>query len=198
MTKLWLLLATTFCLLSMAAGTACAQTYSISLIGGGSGSPNIYATGINNSGEVVGYTSTPSGQQAVAWNALGVATVLPALGGVNSQANAINDAGQIVGTSTTETGIFAPLHAALWSNGTVKDLGALSGQNSSGYSINQSGVIVGQSSNGDPFALVWINDQISYLPGTGSQLRSGAAGVNAAGEIVGTLIPVNFYSSAVS
>jgi probable HAF family extracellular repeat protein len=147
----------------MVASNAFGQTYSISLLGVGNGSANTYATAVNNSGEVVGYSSNSSRQEAIAWNSAGVATVLPSLGGPSSQAYAINDAGQIVGTSLIGTGDFIPTHAALWSNGKVKDLGSLNGQNSTAYGINESGTIVGQSSNGLPLALIWNDDKISYL-----------------------------------
>jgi probable HAF family extracellular repeat protein len=187
-----------FLALAILGGNVFAQSYSISLLGVGNGNANTYATAINNSGEVVGYSSTSGGQEAVYWNANGVATVLPSLGGSNSQANAINDAGQIVGSSALTSGYYYTIHAALWSKGSVKDLGSLNGQNSSAYGINQSGVIVGQASNGDVHALIWNNEKISYLQGLGTQYDSGAFGVDSAGEVAGTIYPGYGYTEAIS
>jgi probable HAF family extracellular repeat protein len=67
---------------------------------GGNGSE---ATGINNEGQVVGYSYTSSGlAHAFIWNS-GTMTDLGTLGGNNSVAFDINDAGQVVGYSSTST-----------------------------------------------------------------------------------------------
>lgn len=52
------------------------------------------------------------------------------------------------------------MHAALWNNGTVTDLGTLGGTNSGANSINNSGQAVGSSQmNGDTaeHAVLWSN-----------------------------------------
>jgi uncharacterized membrane protein len=55
-------------------------------------------------------------------------TVLPSLGGTNSAANSINGRGWPMGTSFLSGN--TTMHAALWRNGNVTDLGTLGGPNS--------------------------------------------------------------------
>lgn len=90
----------TVLLLSAGNGRAQAGNYSITDLGtlGGSLSE---ASGINNSGKVVGYTST-------AWNADhsflysgGTMQDLDTLGGTNSYSHGINNRGQVVGDAQT-------------------------------------------------------------------------------------------------
>jgi probable HAF family extracellular repeat protein len=64
------------------------------------------ATGINNSGQVAGFSTTPTGAYhafITGQNGVGM-TDLGSLGGGESIAWSINDAGQVVGLSTTATG----------------------------------------------------------------------------------------------
>ena len=79
------------------------------------------ALGINNSGQVVGRSSSFDGDRAVLWEAGNIASlgILPD-GSGRSQATAINDAGQITGWSDTTKGAS---HAFLFQSGTMADLG---------------------------------------------------------------------------
>ena len=71
------------------------------------------ATAINNAGDIVGYSDTGSGSEAVEWRPNGTATVLPDVGGHgDSEATAINNAGDIVGYSETSSGKY---EAVEWS-----------------------------------------------------------------------------------
>ena len=64
-----------------------------------------YATGINDMGQVVGFSFTAAGTWAVITGPNGVGmTDLGTLGGGNSYASDINDAGQVVGWSQTAAG----------------------------------------------------------------------------------------------
>jgi probable HAF family extracellular repeat protein len=75
------------------------------------GGANSQAFGINNRGQVVGWSETAArGTEAFLWQR-GVMTGLGSLAGLGSQATAINSRGQVVGDSATADGL---LHAVLW------------------------------------------------------------------------------------
>ena len=88
------------------------------------------ATGVNESGVVVGVTTTAAGEaHAFRWTRTETMVDLGVLGRVNgtgfSSATAINDAGEVVGTSTTTNA----LHAFRWAAGEgMRDLGVLADQ----------------------------------------------------------------------
>jgi probable HAF family extracellular repeat protein len=113
------------------------------------------ASGINNSGQIVGQVSTgPTTWHAVLWGN-GVPTNLGTLpGGRFSEANAINNRGDIVGSADTAAGI----HAVLWQNGRMFDLGTAGAFHSLAYDINDRGQIVGYRITGEfgtSRAFVW-------------------------------------------
>jgi probable HAF family extracellular repeat protein len=68
------------------------------------GATGSFAQGINNSGEVVGWSQADGGfDQAFIWTTTGGTQDIGNLGGLyGAQAFAINDAGQVVGTSTIQ------------------------------------------------------------------------------------------------
>jgi len=65
------------------------------------GGSSSYATGINDSGQVVGYSETAGDAFHAFLYSGGVMSDLGTLGGVNSLAFGINDSGQVVGYSDT-------------------------------------------------------------------------------------------------
>jgi probable HAF family extracellular repeat protein len=74
-------------------------------------------------------------------------------------AASINARGQVVGQSTTASG---ELHAFLWEDGVMHDLGTLGGDYSAALGINARGEIVGQSvaSTTSPLqAVLWTTQQ---------------------------------------
>lgn len=114
------------------------------------------AYAINNAGQVIGYTYfSPSlfwhaalydGQQVID---LGVLGAPPGEDGI-SRPSAINDAGQVVGHSEffDGNGDLRGIHAFLWENGTMINLGALGrDEHGNGHSwaldINEAGQVVG-------------------------------------------------------
>jgi probable HAF family extracellular repeat protein len=168
----WLLLTAAFA----GAANARAAMYTITDLGtlGGASSQ---ARGINDAGQIVGYSEVAGN----AYNSAflyedGVMTNIGTTDGSGSAATAINASGQIVGQ--------ADGGPALFSNGTITDL------NPAGYfggagAINAAGVIVGNmvasvTSKDVPF--VDSGGQITLL---GSQIGT-ASGVNDSGEVVGS------------
>ena len=104
-----------------------------------------YPTGINDAGQVVGYSFTESSEYIFITGANGVGmTDLGTLGGANSYASDINDAGQVAGVSRTADG---SQHAFITGpNGVgMTDLGTLGGIDSFAYGINDAGQVVGYS-----------------------------------------------------
>lgn len=130
-----------------------------------------WVTGLSGNGAIDPLTGYPE-MVAVVWKH-GKVNDLATLGGNAGAAYGINDRGQIVGGTLNEvpdnfsTGFPAPncggylcidesypalffpsatqVHAVLWQNGTMKDLGTLGGPDSFAFQINASGEIAGQS-----------------------------------------------------
>jgi probable HAF family extracellular repeat protein len=136
-------------------------------------------------------------------------TVLPSLGGTNSAANSINNNGWPMGTSFLSGNTI--MHAALWQQGNVVDLGTLGGPNSAvEWPVeNDRGYVSGisETSKNDPLgestswschaflpdngssgktcvAFVWHAGKMHPLPTLGGNNGYGA-GMNAGNEIVG-------------
>ena len=138
--------------------------YTVTALGGGS------PTGINASGQVVGFVGTSTATDAFLYSN-GTMTDLGTLGGSDSYAYGINDNGQIVGY-TDRGGINDNVQAFLYSNGTTTDLGPWAA-----IGINKSGEVVGNSPN---------YHACLYSNGTTTDLGSWRAiGINDSGVVVG-------------
>ena len=96
-----------FLLLLSAARFAAAQTYTVSDVSAPGANPS-FATGVNATGQVSGY-STVGANGAQAWRfTLGTGAVdLGSFGGADNRALGINDAGQVTGYSTDAAGLAA-------------------------------------------------------------------------------------------
>jgi len=115
------------------------------------------ARDINGSGEVTGYTLSPSSPNpsAFLWTPQKGRRALGTLGGSESYAHAINRTGVIVGQSRNAA---EQVHAFAWSKGKMLDLGVLPGYAiSAAVAINDANKAVGISVTefGEPRATVW-------------------------------------------
>ena len=157
------------------------------------------ATGINERGQIIGTSGGPfSAPHATFWENgtitdLGIVATWfdPTASSVGrldfSHAYGINERGQIVGVSTTSTGV----HAVLWENGSITDLGTLPGHNySEALGINERGQIMGLSgvwadgcNAGECSAVLWENGTIRDL-GIPMSSWGLASGINNRGQVV--------------
>jgi probable HAF family extracellular repeat protein len=118
------------------------------------------AIGINERGQVIGYSFIASGDQHATLFGKGILTNLGLLpGGENCAANAINNRGQVVGWSTASEN---NEHAFLFEHGVMTDLGMLPGGNQSiARQINNRSQVVGYSATRySPWhAVLWTRER---------------------------------------
>ena len=174
------------------------------------GGDQSFATGVNSSGQVVGWAETrvvdptcnaPQVLQfrAVLWEPKhGTVRQLPPLpGDSTSAATAINSKGQVVGISgdcDIAVGQLSARHSVLWNHGTPTNIGDLGGDAwHTPMDINQQGDIVGFSNPSyvvgidfNPLAFLWTRATgIKSLGKLLGDTSSQALGINSRRQVVG-------------
>lgn len=152
------------------------ETYTFTDLGPSFGGPNSAAYGINNAGQVVGWSDGPGGYEyATLWSG-GTTTNLGF--GPSSIAHGINNSAAIAGIGDGAGG------ALLWTGGTLTYLGS-----GGAIAINNSGTAVGYS----PFvaadiaehATLWTGGSVVDLGALPGGALSWAGDVNDGGQVVG-------------
>jgi probable HAF family extracellular repeat protein len=144
--------------------------------------------GINNAGQVIGYSNTSGATRGFIYTG-GVMTSLGSLTGGSSFAYGINDSSQVVGGSVAANG---SLHAVLYgAGGAPTDIGTLGGVESFARAINNSGQITGSSTispsgGSSTHAFLYSGGVMTDL-GTlfGGAGNSIGYDINASGQVVG-------------
>jgi len=161
-------------------------------LGSLAGSPYAVAYGINDTNQITGESDSHNNTHAFLYEngQMSDLGTLTSGGSGYSSGHAINRTRQVAGE--TSLALASTIHAALFSGGTIQDLGALGGDYSAAYGINSSGIIVGES---DVVQLGVTNvHAFVYTNGTGGSVvdlgtlggnYSSAKGVNDSGTIVG-------------
>lgn len=145
-----------------------------------------FATGMNASGQVVGYSGfTGNREHAFSWTPAGGVVDLGAVANTDTQANAVNDNGQVAG-------YYAPnadtKQAFSWTAGTRTLIGAAS-PFTTALAISPTGQVVGanpaaaDSTMQQAFSWTAAGGLVQ-IPTLGGSIAS-ASSVNAAGEVVG-------------
>lgn len=130
---------------------------------------------INDAGDVAG----DSAGIAYLWTAAGVEQPL-----AYGSAHDVNDADQVVGEASTTGG---HLHAFLWEQGSLRDLGTLGGSWSVAYAINASGQVTGwaEREDGTVRATLWEGAGEGVDLGSLGGAWSMAYALNDRGSVVG-------------
>lgn len=148
------------------------------------------ANGINSAGTVVGTSYLSDAPLVTEWSN-GQATNL----GISGYGTSVNDAGQVAGGMLTSNG---QLHAFVWSNGSLLDVGALAGATwSSAYGINSSGQTVGTSMAGSTYsAFVSTGSTVKSVAGSLGGANSYGMAINNNGVVVGSAQNAQGYLNA--
>jgi probable HAF family extracellular repeat protein len=154
---------------------------------------------VNDSGQVIGLSSTLTATHAFSWTHSGGMVDLGTLGGRFSSPVALNDNGQVIGQSDTggnaDPNVCPPLyspcpHGFSWTqSGGMVDL-TLGGSYSVAFALSDSGQVVGQSNTaGDPgccpHAFSWTQSGGIVDLGTLGGRESKAWAVSDSGQVVG-------------
>jgi probable HAF family extracellular repeat protein len=158
------------------------------------GGTTSWANAINASGDVVGFSSIPTGDEAFLWTkATGMQGLgFLSVGGTESGAKAINRFGQVAGFAGANGNQVS--YAFIWSKTTgMRSLGRLPGYDSSAaYAINDLGQVAGESDcvqncRLNEHATLWGKAKgsmldLGVLPGA---TYGSATGINNVGQVIG-------------
>jgi probable HAF family extracellular repeat protein len=167
------------------------------------GGPDAFATGMNESGQVIGFSylnSVPAPctltTGAFLWEK-GKMVNLGTLGGSCGGPGAINSRGQIVGGSNLAGDTTA--HGFLWEKGTLTDLGTLGGTFSNANHLNEAGEVIGGATTAGDLAFhafFWRHGVMTDLGTVGGNDCSNAFGINSKSQVVGQSFPCNVNAVA--
>jgi len=167
----------------------------------GTAANSSYPVGINDLGQVAGYSSNPVYPPTFVQSFLSVNRTLSDVGtlGGFTTATALNGTGQVVGWSYVAANNVSTYHPFLY-NGTITDLGTLGGDDfANPKDINLTGLVVGFSSvpgSHGYHAALWQGGEIIDLGTLGGNF-SGANAVNTLGWIAGgSAVANSFYGHA--
>jgi probable HAF family extracellular repeat protein len=163
---------------------------------------NGLVAGLSGNGEIDPLTGRPE-TRAVFWSN-GSIIDLGTFGGNESLANAVNNRGQVVGLATNAIsdplnfyGYGTQMHAFLWQDGVMRDLGTLGGPDSIAFWVNEAGQIAGISYiNSIPNPLttlptmhpfLWENGTMHDLGTIGGTQVFQLNGLNGLGQVVGSM-----------
>ncbi len=146
------------------------------------------ANGLNNLGQVIGFSSSVGDTEYHAFSGIGLTLFdLGTLGGAVSSATAISDAGYVTGYSYVSL-VNLDYHGFLLrNNGVMRDLGTLGGSTSAGKDVNSAGQVTGDSAMpGDAtvHAFLYGNGAMRDL-GTLGGTYSTAFALNELGQVTG-------------
>jgi probable HAF family extracellular repeat protein len=171
-----------------ARGATTTGTYSVQDLGTLPGDSASVAWGINQFGDIVGWSMGPTGTRAFIYTNGAGMTALPApTGRPVTTARAISASGVVVGTAGTGGSDIG--HAVRWRSGIAQDLGTLAGGNfSQARGVNASGAIVGSSdtNGGSLYTHAFrYTDAAGMVDLTPSVDNAHAEGINDSGQITG-------------
>jgi choice-of-anchor C domain-containing protein len=167
-------------------------TYTLTDLGTLPGGDSSEGLGVNDYGQVVGFSSFAGGAEHafLAGPGGGPLKDLGTLGGDVSEGLGVNDYGQVAGFSYIAGNTVAHAFLSGPGGGPLKDLGTLGGIRSAGYAVNASGQVVGSSETADGLSHAFLSGPgggpLKDL-GTLSGVASDGLAVNASGQVAGVL-----------